>query len=115
MRSKSKHRVPSTVGSSFIHYARGENRLRKITNSVFLVIMLGFPLQILATEAQDATAARKHEICRGQLEEYVEARFHQTVSRISFDLFATDFDCDARAHLLTVPNYVFYRTSEFGC
>ena len=147
MRSKSKHRVPSTVGSSFIHYARGENRLRKITNSVFLVIMLGFPLQILATEARDATAERKYEICRGQLEEYVEARFHQTVSRISFDfvfdyrsagggdgttssalvyteecpgyhvfdLFATDFDCDARAHVLTVPNYVFYRTSEFGC
>jgi hypothetical protein len=20
-----------------------------------------------------------------------------------------------RAHLLTVPNYIFYRTSEFGC
>ena len=32
-----------------------------------------------------------------------------------FELFATDFDCDAKAHIGAVPNYVYYRTSEDGC
>ncbi len=121
--------------------------MRQIAESVLLAVILGIPLQAVAAEAQNSTAKRKYEVCRSQLEEYVQTRFHQTVSRISFDfvfdyraagggdgttstalvyteecpgyhvfdLFATDFDCDARAHLLTAPNYIFYRTSEFGC
>jgi hypothetical protein len=32
-----------------------------------------------------------------------------------FELFATDFDCDARAHAGKVPNYIYYRTSQDGC
>ena len=32
-----------------------------------------------------------------------------------FDLFATDFDCDARAHVGKVPNYIRYRVTEGGC
>jgi hypothetical protein len=118
-----------------------------IAEIVWLAFVLGFFPQIVAAGDQAATTDRKYETCRTQLEEYVEARFHQTVCRISFDfvfdyrsagggdgttstalvyteecpgyhvfdLFATDYDCDARAHLLAAPNYVFYRTSELGC
>lgn len=32
-----------------------------------------------------------------------------------FELFATDFDCDALTHSGTVPNYDYYRTSQDGC
>ncbi len=32
-----------------------------------------------------------------------------------FELFATDFDCDTLAHSGTVPNYIYYRTSQDGC
>ncbi len=32
-----------------------------------------------------------------------------------FDLFATDYDCESRAHYGSVPNYIRYRVSERGC
>lgn len=32
-----------------------------------------------------------------------------------FEVFATDFRCDAHAHVGNVPNYIMYRTSEDGC
>ncbi len=121
--------------------------LGKITKIVWLTLIFGFLPLIAVAGERVATTARKYETCRSQLEEYVGNRFHQTVSRISFnfvfdyrgaeggdgptssalvytedrpgyhvfDLFASDFDCDARAHLLVVPNYIFYRTSEFRC
>ncbi len=114
---------------------------------MWLALMFGFLPQIVAAGEHVATTDRKYEICRAQLEEYVESRFHRTVSHISldfvydyrsagggdgttstalvyteecpgyhvFDLLATDFDCDAHAHVLVAPNYVFYRTSELGC
>ena len=121
--------------------------LGKIAETVWLALILGFLPQIAVAGEQAATIDRKYETCRAQLKEYVENRFHQTISRISFDfvfdyrgagggdgptssalvyteecpgynvfaLFASDFDCNARAHVLTVPNYIFYRTSELGC
>ena len=119
----------------------------RIAEIMWLALILGFFPQIVSAGEQAATTDRKYEICRAQLERYVETRFHQIVSRISFDfvfdyksagggdgttstalvyteecpgyhvfdLFATDFDCDARAHVLEAPSYVFYRTSELGC
>jgi hypothetical protein len=118
-----------------------------ITKAMCLVLILGFLAQIAMAGEQAAATDRRYGTCRAQLEEYVENRFQQTVSHISFDfvfdykaagggdgttstalvyteeclgyhvfdLFATDYDCDARAHLFTAPNYIFYRTSEFGC
>jgi len=32
-----------------------------------------------------------------------------------FELFATDFDCDGRAYLGAIPDFIWYRTSEQGC
>ncbi len=121
--------------------------LERIAEIMWLALLLGLFPHIVAAGEQAATIDREVETCRVQLEEYVQTRFHQTVSRITFDfvfdyrsagggdgttstalvypeecpgyhvfdLFATDFDCDARAHVLAAPNYVFYRTSELGC
>ncbi len=112
----------------------------------FALILAAFSLRAMSDEHAPAVD-RKHEVCRAQIEEYVENRFQQTVSHIAFDfvydyraagggdgtkstavvytrecpgyhvfeLFATDFDCDARAHAGAVPNYVYYRTSQDGC
>lgn len=32
-----------------------------------------------------------------------------------FDLFASDYDCEFKAHYGEVPNYIHYRVSEEGC
>jgi hypothetical protein len=112
----------------------------------FALVLAAFSLRAMSDEHAPAVD-RKYEVCRAQIEEYVESRFQQTVSSIAFDfvydyraagggdgtkstavvytrecpgyhvfeLFATDFDCDARAHVGKVPNYVYYRTSQDGC
>lgn len=121
--------------------------MRKIGVPTMFAVILTALSQSAATDDPASSDKRKYDVCRTQIEEYVDDRFHQTVSRIVFDfvfdyrsagggdgtkstalaytedcpgyhvfeLFATDFDCDARAHAGAVPNYVFYRTSEDGC
>jgi hypothetical protein len=121
--------------------------MQSIGETVATALILVSLSQSAVADEQTPGAKREHETCRVQIEEYVDSRFHQTVSRVVFDfvfdyrnagggdgtkstaivytkecpgyhvfeLFATDFDCDARAHLGAVPNYVYYRTSEDGC
>ena len=110
------------------------------------IIFVGLS-QNAASDEQTSVTKRRFETCRAQIEEYVDSRFHQTVTQIKFDfvfdyrsagggdgtksiavvytkecpgyhifeLFATDFVCNARAHVGTAPNYIYYRTSEDGC
>lgn len=121
--------------------------MRSNGETMVLALILVTLSQSAASDEQAPAAKREHETCRAQIEEYVDSRFHQTVSHIEFDfvfdyrnagggdgtksiaivytkecpgyhvfeLFATDFDCDALAHVGAVRNYVFYRTSEDGC
>jgi hypothetical protein len=115
--------------------------------TVATALMLAVLSQSATSNEQASASSRKYEVCRAQIEQYVEDRLQQSVARIAFDfvfdyrsagggdgakstavvytnecpgyhvfeLFATDFDCDARAHFGTVPNYIYYRTSEDGC
>lgn len=119
----------------------------KAAKTVGFVLIAGVLSQYAKADERSSASGRQYDICRAQIEEYLEKRFDQTVSRIDFDfvfdhksvgsgdgpkstalayteecpgyhvfeVFATDFDCDARAYIGTVPNYVIYRTSEDGC
>ena len=105
--------------------------------------LVGFFLVWLSTG--NALAAPQGGICGTQLVADVGERFDQTVTRIEFsyitskggrgggssstalvyvdgcpgyhvyDVYATDYDCEARAHIGTPPRYVRYRTSSGGC
>jgi hypothetical protein len=121
--------------------------MRNIGGTVLLALTLIALSHSAASDEQPPATKGEHETCRAQIEEYVDSRFHQTVSHIEFDfvfdyrnagggdgtksaavvytkecpgyhvfeLFATDFDCDALAQAGAVRNYIFYRTSEDGC
>lgn len=123
------------------------SNMRSIGDTIALGLVLAALSKSATSDVQSPATKREYETCRAQIEEYVENRFHQTVSHIAFDfvfdyrtggggdgpkssavvytkecpgfhvfeLFASDFDCDARAHSGTVPNYIYYRASQDGC
>ena len=105
---------------------------------VALTFTSTFAVQAVAQEPQ-------YGICRPQIVADVEERFQQNVAEIEFtyttekfgrgddrkssalvytdacpgyhvyDVFATEHDCESRAHYGTPPNYIRYRVSADGC
>ena len=99
----------------------------------------------LCMAAGTLSAEPQYGICRAQVEADVAKRFQQKIKDIEFtyvtskggrsgglkssalvytdgcpgyhvyDIYATEHDCEFRAHYGTPPNYIRYRTSAGGC
>jgi hypothetical protein len=111
-------------------------------NTNLVIIFLAFTL---STAAWVVAAEPQYGICQSQIVADLEKRFQQKVTQIEFtyttgksgrggernstalvytdacpgyhvyDVYATDYDCESRAHYGTPPNYVRYRVSADGC
>ncbi len=105
----------------------------------------GIALFAAALGSGEVCSAPEYGICASQIHEYVSSRLGQEIVSIDFDyisdrggrgnglqssalvytkecpgyhLFdvrATDYDCEHRAHYGTPPNYIRYRVSGDGC
>ena len=99
----------------------------------------------IAAGAGTVSASQPSNPCDAQIRADVASRFEQKITRIEFsyiqskggrgggskstalvyvegcsgyhvyDVFATEYDCESRAHYGDTPNYVRYRTSGGGC
>ncbi len=100
---------------------------------------------LLSVMSGSALAEPQYGICRTQVDADVEKRFQHKIATIEFtyvwskggrpgdskstalvytddcpgyhvyDIFATEFDCEARAYYGTPPNLIRYRDSAGGC
>ncbi len=100
---------------------------------------------MLSVMSGSALAEPQYGICRTQVDADVEKRFQHKIATIEFtyvwskggrpgdskstalvytddcpgyhvyDIFATEFDCEARAYYGTPPNRIRYRDSAGGC
>ena len=107
-----------------------------------VIVFLAFTFGVAAWVA---AAEPRYGICRPQIVADVEKRFQQKATEIEFtyttdksgrsgerkstalvytdacpgyhvyDVYATEHDCESRAHYGTPPNYVRYRVSADGC